>query len=110
MYKRQVQLLPLEPERVLLRAQWLFLPETLAQPDFDLANVTDFATTVLLEDGAACELNQQGLRSSRYDGGRLMPQEFDVHGFQAWVLSQIEGVDPGAGSSGRNGCSGGSAG
>ena len=109
-YVRTVQLVPLEPERVLLRAQWLFLPETLAQPDFDLANVTDFATTVLLEDGAACELNQQGLRSSRYDGGRLMPQEFDVHGFQAWVLSQIEGVDPGAGSSGRNGCSGGSAG
>ena len=109
-YVRTVQLVPLEPERVLLRAQWLFLPETLAQPDFDLANVTDFATTVLLEDGAACELNQQGLRSSRYDGGRLMPQEFDVHGFQAWVLSQIEGISPGTGSSGRNGCSGGSAG
>ena len=102
-YVRTVQLVPLDPERVLLRAQWLFLPETLAQPDFDLANVTDFATTVLLEDGAACELNQQGLRSSRYDGGRLMPQEFDVHGFQAWVLSQIEDVDAEKGPLGSSG-------
>ena len=88
-YVRTVELQPLDPERVLLRAQWLFLPETLSQPDFDLRNVTDFATAVLMEDGAACELNQRGVKSSRYAGGRLMPQEFDVHGFQAWVLEQV---------------------
>lgn len=90
-YVRTVSLEPLDPERVRLKAEWLFSPETLAQPDFDLANVTDFATTVLQEDGAACEMNQAGLKSSRYQGGTLMPQEFDVHGFQQWVSQQIEG-------------------
>lgn len=89
-YVRAVSLMPLAPEKTRLTAEWLFLPETLAQPGFDLAHVTDFATTVLLQDGAACEMNQRGLRSSRHDHGRLMPQEFDIHRFHQWVLSRLE--------------------
>jgi Rieske 2Fe-2S family protein len=90
-YVRAVSLVPLGPERTHLRAEWLFLPETLEQPGFDLASVTDFATTVISEDGAACEMNQRGLRSPRYTHGRLMPQEFDIHTFHRWVLSQLDG-------------------
>ncbi len=89
-YVRIVSMTPLAPEITQLRAEWLFLPETLAQAGFDLANVTDFATTVLLEDGAACEMNQRGLKSSRFEQGRLMPQEFDIHAFHKWVLNQLE--------------------
>lgn len=88
-YVRAVSLVPLGPEETLLRAEWLFLPDTLAQPGFDLANVVDFATGVLIEDGAACELNQRGLKSSRYRHGRLMPQEFDIRNFHTWVLAQL---------------------
>ena len=39
------------------------------------------------EDGEACEINQRGLKSSKFTHGRLMPEEFDVYGFQQWVLS-----------------------
>jgi len=84
-YVRAVTLTPLAPERTALTAEWLFAPETLAQPGFDLASVVDFATMVLEQDGDACEMNQRGLRSSRYRAGRLMPQEYEIHRFHQWV-------------------------
>lgn len=88
-YVRAVNVISVSPEETLLRAQWLFRPQTLQQPNFDLKDVTDFATQVMIEDGQACELNQRGLRSSKFTRGRLMPQEFDVYGFQQWVLSHL---------------------
>lgn len=89
-YVRTVSLHPLGPERTKLRAEWLFLPETLARSGFDLANVVDFATLVMLQDGAACEMNQRGLKSSRFSEGRLMPQEFDVFRFQQWIREEMK--------------------
>ena len=87
-YVRAVSLTPLGPEQTRLVAEWLFLPETLSRPGFDLAEVTDFATMVLMQDAAACEMNQRGLKSARYRRGRLMPQEFDIHRFHNWVLAR----------------------
>lgn len=84
-FVRAVSLRPLGPERTELRAEFLFPPETLAAPGFDPRNVVDFATTVMLQDGEACELNQRGLHSSRYRNGTLMPQEFEVHRFHEWI-------------------------
>ena len=92
-YVRAVTVTAVGPEETILRAQWLFSPQTLAAPGFDLSNVTDFATQVMIEDGQVCELNQQGLRSSRFTHGRLMPQEFDVYGFQQWVLESLAQVE-----------------
>jgi Rieske 2Fe-2S family protein len=43
---------------------------------------------VLTQDGAACEMNQRGLRNPRFAQGTLMPQEFDVHRFQEWVRAR----------------------
>lgn len=88
-YVRAVSLRPLGPERTELRAEWLFLKSTLADPRFNLKNVTDFATTVMLQDGAACEMNQRGLRASVFKHGRLMPQEFDVYKFQQWIRKNL---------------------
>lgn len=88
-YVRAVSLRPVGPEETELRAEWLFPQATLSAPDFDLANVTDFATMVLLQDGAASELNQRGLKSSAFTAGRLMPQEFEVYNFQKWVRRQL---------------------
>jgi glycine betaine catabolism A len=88
-YIRVVSMRPLGPERTELRANWLFSKETLAQPNFDLENVTRFVTTVMAEDAAACEMNQRGLKSSAFTRGRLMPQEFDVYRFQNWIRQQL---------------------
>jgi Rieske 2Fe-2S family protein len=84
-YVRAVSLRPVGPEETELTAEWLFPAETLAAQDFDLANVTDFATRVMVEDGMACELNQRGLHSHKFSHGTLMPQEFDVFNFHQWV-------------------------
>jgi Rieske 2Fe-2S family protein len=88
-YVRAVSLKPLSPERTELRAEWLFLPETLAQPDFDLHNIVDFATLVMRQDGEACEMNQRGLRSPKFREGVLTPQEFDVYRFQEWIRRKL---------------------
>ena len=84
-YVRVVSLHPLGPERTALKAEWLFPAATLAAPGFDLGNVVNFADLVMMQDGAACEMNQRGLHSERFERGRLMPQEFDVFRFQEWV-------------------------
>ena len=88
-YVRVVSLQPIAPETTVLKAEWLFDPNTLSQPDFNLAHVTDFATGVLNEDASACEWNQRGLRSPAFQKGRLMPQEFYIHDFHNWVLERV---------------------
>ena len=88
-YVRVVSLRPVAPEVTELTAEWLFTPENLMAANFNLANVVDFAKTVMMEDGAACELNQRGLGSNRYRHGTLMPQEFDVFNFHQWLRRKL---------------------
>ena len=82
---------PLGPEETELTAEWLFLPEALASPQFDLDNIVGFATQVLEEDAAVCELNQRGLRSNRHGAGVLMPEEYDIKRFHDWVRAAHAG-------------------
>jgi Rieske 2Fe-2S family protein len=88
-YVRAMMLTPVSTEETRLTALWLFTPETLARPGFDLADVVDFASTVVAEDAAACEMNQRGLHSPAYSTGRLMPQEFDIARFHGWVAARL---------------------
>lgn len=90
-YMRLVRLRPLGPELTELRAEWLFTPEMLAAPGFDLKNITDFATLVMQQDADACELNQMGLRSIRHEQGVLMPEEYALKGFHDWVRDAMSG-------------------
>jgi Rieske 2Fe-2S family protein len=80
---------PLGPERTLLTIDWLFPPETLAAPDFDLADAVDFVAQVIDEDAMACAMNQRGLASDRYQSGTLMPQEFDIAHFHDWLRARL---------------------
>ncbi|MCX7287258.1 MAG: aromatic ring-hydroxylating dioxygenase subunit alpha [Rhodobacterales bacterium] len=85
---------PLGRERTLLTIDWLVAPETLAASDFDLANLVDFVAEVVDEDAMACEMNQRGLVSDRYRAGTLMPQEFDIAYFHAWLRARLpEGLE-----------------
>lgn len=90
-YVRTVRLRPVGPEQTELTAEWLFAPEALASPRFDLANIVDFGKQVLEEDAAVCELNQRGLHSSRHGAGVLMPEEYDIKRFHDWVRAQHAG-------------------
>lgn len=87
---RAVRLEPLGPDRTRLIAEWYFAPETLSQPGFDASKVAAFAQIVLRQDAAASEMNQRGLASPAARPARLMPEEYEVHRFQRWLLGQME--------------------
>jgi Rieske 2Fe-2S family protein len=91
-YVRAVSLRPLGPETTELRAEWLFPRTTLEAPGFDLSNVVDFAAKIILEDGEACELNQRGVRCSRFSSGTLVPQEYAIFQFHEWVRTVTKEV------------------
>lgn len=88
-YVRSVKITPLGPEEMEISAEWLFHPDTMARPDFDLARITDFAILVMEQDGAACEINQAGLRSAGFDRGVLMQEEYEVFLFQDWIRGKL---------------------
>ena len=86
-YVRTVRLRPLGPEQTELTAEWLFLPEALAEGGTDLDNIVNFGTRVLEEDAAICEVNQRGLHALRHEAGVLMPEEYDLRRFHDWIRS-----------------------
>ena len=88
-YVRVVRLLPLGPELTELRVEYLFSPQTLADPQFDLRNVVDFTNSVMTEDAQVCELNQLGLRARPHIRGVVMPEEYVVRQFHEWLRAEL---------------------
>jgi glycine betaine catabolism A len=88
-YVRVVRLLPLGPEKTELRVEYLFSPQTLADPQFDLHNIVDFTNRVMTEDAQVCELNQQGLRASPHERGVVMPEEYVIRQFHEWLHAEL---------------------
>lgn len=88
-YVRVVRLLPLSPVTTELQVQWLFAPDTLADPEFDAAAVASFAEMVVMQDTRVAELNQRGLQALPHAAGVLMPEEYEVFAFQQWVREQL---------------------
>jgi len=88
-YVRVVRLWPLGPERTQMSIEFLFLPETLADPKRDLMNAVEFTNIVMSEDAEICELNQRGLRALPHAGGVLMPEEYAIRQFQNWIRSEL---------------------
>lgn len=88
-YVRLVALRPLGPEQTEMCVEYLFAPQTLADPRFDLSNAVDFADRVMTEDAQICELNQRGLRALPHRQGVLMPEEYLVLQFHDWLRLQL---------------------
>ncbi|RWO98657.1 MAG: aromatic ring-hydroxylating dioxygenase subunit alpha [Mesorhizobium sp.] len=93
-YVRTVRLVPLGSEQTELTAEWLFLPEALADPTADIDNIVAFGRQVLEEDADICEVNQKGLRSMRHEAGVLMPEEYELHRFHNWVRERHTALSP----------------
>lgn len=88
-YVRSVRITPVGPEEMEITAEWLFHPETLARPGFDMARIVDFAILVMEQDAMASEINQAGLRAARFQHGVLMQEEYEVFLFQDWIRGQL---------------------
>jgi Rieske 2Fe-2S family protein len=91
-YVRVVRLLPLGPEQTELRVEYLFSPETLADPTFDMRNVVDFTNLVMTEDAQVCELNQMGLKAGPHVRGVVMPEEYVIRQFHEWLRAELARV------------------
>ncbi len=88
-YVRSVRMLPRGPEQVELTVDWL-LPAGVAERHADeLDNMAALGRLLVAQDGRACELNQQGLRSRRHRAGVLMPQEQELLEFHGWLKSRL---------------------
>jgi len=91
-YVRVVRLLPLGPEQTELRVEYLFSPQTLADPGFDMRNIVDFTNLVMTEDAEVCELNQLGLRAGPHARGVIMPEEYVIRQFHEWLRTELKRV------------------
>jgi len=88
-YVRVVSLIPLTPETTGMRIEYLFRPETLTSPDFDLKNLVDFTETVLTEDADICAVNQRGLHALPHERGVVMPEEYVIKQFHDWLNREL---------------------
>jgi len=89
-HARVTRVLPTGPESIELQVEWMFQPEALADPDYDISNITEFLKQVLTEDGEISELNQGGMHSAPMKQGVLMPEEYDVRTYRDWLLAALK--------------------
>lgn len=88
-YVRSVRIVPQGPESIDLVIDWL-LPESAGDVDkATIEQITALPMLVITQDGDACELNQQGLRSNRFKRGMLVPQEYELWHFHEWLRGRI---------------------
>ncbi len=88
-YVRVVRVLPLGPERTELKIEYLFSPQALADPRFDMRNIVDFTNLVMTEDAEVCELNQMGLHAVPHARGVVMPEEYVIRQFHEWLRGEL---------------------
>ena len=88
-YMRIVRILPLGPESTEMSIEFLFLPETLADPKCDISGAVEFTQIVMGEDAQICEVNQRGLHALAHTRGVLMPEEYVIQQFQDWVRALL---------------------
>jgi Rieske 2Fe-2S family protein len=76
---------PTGPESVRIVYDWLFEPEAMASPGFDLDHYVALWDLTNRQDARNCEWQQRGTRSREFRHGHFVPQEFDCHRFAQWV-------------------------
>lgn len=87
-----LRLLPRGPELTTVVTEYLFQPETIADPGFDHTPVTDFVDLVSQQDWEVCERAQVGNRSRGYRKGGVYPwNDRLVHDFNEYYRSFMGG-------------------
>jgi Rieske 2Fe-2S family protein len=82
-------MVPTGPESVRIVYDWLFEPEALAHPGFDLDHYVALWDVTNKQDARNCEWQQQGIRSREFRHGVFVPQEIDCHRFAQWVRAGL---------------------
>lgn len=88
-YVRSVRLVPTGPESLMLVVDWLLMPGVAESHPNEVEQMMKLGRLVVEQDGRACELNQQGLKSPRHEHGVLVPQEESLWEFHEWLRAKL---------------------
>jgi Rieske 2Fe-2S family protein len=66
---------PVAADRTVVESEWLFHPDTLAQPDANVADAVEFWDLTNRQDWEIVERSQLGIASRRYEPGPYSPRE-----------------------------------
>lgn len=92
-YVRSVRIVPKGPATTDLVVDWL-LPASAGDIDKDaIERIRALPMLVIEQDGAACELNQQGISNRPFEHGILVPQEYELWRFHEWLRGRLGKVD-----------------
>jgi Rieske 2Fe-2S family protein len=107
-YVNSHQMLATGPESVRMVYDWLFEPESMKMPEFDLDHYVELWDLTNRQDARNCEWQQEGLHCRRLGHGNFVPQEMGCHQFNQWVLEALGELKGGrAAGSGNGGMGGG---
>ena len=66
---------PLSADRTLVESEWLFHPDTLADPHANVQDAIEFWDVTNRQDWEIVERSHRGIASSRYEPGPYSPRE-----------------------------------
>jgi Rieske 2Fe-2S family protein len=92
-YVNSHQMLPTGPESVRMIYDWLFEPESMARPDFNLDHYVALWDLTNRQDARNCEWQQAGIHCREFAHGNFVPQESGCHEFNRWVLASLGDLD-----------------
>ncbi len=82
--------IPLAPEKTLVRTKWLVHKDAVEGRDYDLENLTSVWSATNRQDAGLVELSQAGVRSPAYEPGPYSPYtEGLVEKFCDWYLGRL---------------------
>jgi glycine betaine catabolism A len=86
-------LTPLAADLTQVHCSWAFLPDAMAQDDFDPSNAVAFWDITNRQDWSACESVQRGMNAPHFTPGPLAPAEDGVYQFVTYMARAYQGVD-----------------
>lgn len=81
--------LPVAPDKTLVRTTWLVHPDAVEGEDYDLEALTDVWRKTNLQDGAFVARAQLGVSSPAYEPGPYTLSEYQVEAFCNWYVSRL---------------------
>ena len=81
--------LPLAPDRTLLRTTWLVHPDAVEGVDYDVATLTRVWQATNQQDGTLVARTQRGVEDPGYRPGPYSTVEGDVDAFVTWYVSRL---------------------
>lgn len=81
--------LPVAPDRTVLRTTWLVHPEAEEGADYDPGTLLKVWTATNEQDARLVARAQQGVASPAYEPGPYAPTEYQVEAFCAWYIARL---------------------